>query len=240
MRFLYQKLALLVASALNIGTGHAQHQPVNFTNIKVLLLHLCDFDEELCLWVMRWLAYPLRNPGAKMDRALVINGEEGTGKRLFVNGVVRQLYEVGQARAIRDLKMHAALNEWAAAQLVVVHGQFSKSNAVRLKELVTAESVLVQQAEAERARRRRNYMNLVFLSNSPEFLPVIETDPRLCVVEAPPAREKAFYLAVAEEINNGGVDAFRDFLMRDLDMGSFDQHTAPPLHRAGRAVLEAA
>lgn len=239
MKALLAPIRRLFAATLGRVTDRTDHQPVNFTNIKALLLHLCDFDEELCLWVMRWMAYPLRNPGAKMDRALVVNGESGTGKNLFFNGVAARLYEVGQARTINDLKLGARFNEWAAAQLVVVVGRYSKASAMRLKELVVADTILIDR-KGEAARRRKNYMNLVFLSDSMEFLPVIETDRRLCIVEAPPRRDKAFYEAVVSEIRNGGVAAFRDYLMRDLYMGDFDQHTRPPMHAAGRAVLEAA
>lgn len=239
MTALLQKIRAIFAFGSSLFADRTQHQPVNFTNIKALLLHLCDFDQELSLWVMRWLAYPLRNPGARMDRALVVNGEEGTGKNLFFNGIAARLYEVGQRRSINDQKLFAIVNEWAASQFVVVTGQFSKANAAKVKEMVAAEAILVQR-KGEQPRRKKNYMNLVFLSSSTEFLPVIETDPRLCLIEAPPPREKAFYDAVVYEIMNGGLEVFRNFLIRDLDMGDFDQHTKPPMHAAGRAVLEAA
>lgn len=238
MKSLLQKLRLISAAV----AGHfdrRDYQPVTFCNIKALLMHLCDFDEELCLWVMRWLAYPLRNPGAKMGRALVVNGEKDSGKSLFFNGVAVRLYELGHGRVIHDAQLHAAYNEWATAPFVVVDGTFSKPHAARLKELVVADAILVER-KGQRARRRKNRTNFVFLSSSTEFLPVIETDRRLCVMEVPPRREAMLYRAAAYEMENGGVEAFRDFLMRDLDMGDFDEQTQPPMHRAGRAVLEAA
>lgn len=238
MKKMFAKIRQLIAGIARLN-DRDHHQPVNFTNIKALLLHLCDFDEELCLWVMRWLAYPLRNPGAKMGRALVVNGERNSGKSLFFNGVAARLYELDHGRVIHDAQLHAAYNEWATAPFVVVDGTFSKPHAARLKELVVADAILVER-KGERARRRKNRTNFVFLSSSTEFLPVIETDRRLCVIEVPPRREEMFYRAAAYEMENGGVEAFRDFLMRDLDMGDFDANTKPPMHRAGRAVLEAA
>ena len=30
-------------------------------------------------WVLRWLAYPLQHPGAKMRTAMVVHGDEGSG-----------------------------------------------------------------------------------------------------------------------------------------------------------------
>lgn len=238
MKSLSLTIRAVIAAAFGLLAERSHHQPVNFTNIKALLLHLCDFDQDLCLWVMRWLAYPLRNPGSKMDRALVVNGEDGTGKALFFTKVAARLYEDDDSRVILDFQLHAAFNGWAKSRFVVADGTYTKATAARLKELVTASGLIVEERK-ERPRRRKNYMNLVFLSNSTEFLPVIESDRRLCVIEAPPPRERSFYAAAAYEIENGGVDAFRDFLLRDLDMGDFDEHTMPPRHQAGR-VLEAA
>ena len=37
--------------------------PTSCGNINALLLHLCDFDHALHMWVLRWLAFPLQNPG---------------------------------------------------------------------------------------------------------------------------------------------------------------------------------
>lgn len=67
-------------------------RPAHCGNIMTLLAHLCDMDDELQLWVLRWLAYPLRNPGARMSTALVLNGGQGSGKSLFLNFVVAELY----------------------------------------------------------------------------------------------------------------------------------------------------
>ena len=201
------------------------------TNIDVLLMHLCDFDRERYSYILRWLAYPLRNPGAKMRYGLAIKGEEGTGMSLFFRDVAVALHQ-GDGRAIHADALNSTFNHsWAGAALVVVNGKVARHALERMKTLMTSDSVIVYRAH-EPARWVPNRMNFIFTSGDVDFLPVV-TGRRFMVVEAPPAREKAFYQAVASEIKDGGVDAFRDYLLHGIDMAGFNETTIPPgLERA--------
>lgn len=227
IRRTWAALAARLASRTN-------HQPLDYCNIMALLRHLCDFNDEKVLWVLRWLAYPLRHPGAKMDMALVVNGERGTGKRLFFQTVVAALYgEAAYARpAVRPL---ATYSNWpTGVRLLVLRGVFSKWNATRLKELAAADVLLTNDDGI--IYPQVNRLNIVFLSDSPEFLPVLDSDPRLFVVEAPPPMPSACYAAIVDEIMHEGVEAFLHFLLYDLDMGDFNEHTRPPGSPLQRAI----
>jgi len=55
-------------------------------NLIDLLRYMCAGDKEpekLFDWVLRWLAYPIQRPGAKMRTTLVLHGPQGTGKTCF-------------------------------------------------------------------------------------------------------------------------------------------------------------
>jgi hypothetical protein len=213
--------------------------PAHCGNINALLLHLCDFDYDLHDWVLRWIAYPLRNPGAKMSTALVVNGGHGTGLSLFFDKVVGQMHGDG-ARVIRGDLLDAAFNSWADnARYVLVEGHFNAKIASKVKHWVAGSHVTIK-AKYERAQMQENQMNMVFLSSSDEFLPVSCGDRRFIVIEAPPAREHRFYQAVATEIQNGGVEVFQDYLMNRLDMKGFTPHTPPPTAHSGVQTLPSA
>jgi hypothetical protein len=236
MKKMIRNLQLLGAAIVRRLTDRTAHQPPNFANIQALLLHLCDYDEVLCHWVLCWLAYPLRNPGAKMDMGLVVNGEEGTGKSLFFDTIMRRVYGDHSVAVADAAQLHAAFNGWAeGTRLAVFEGKFTKKNAARLKELIASASLELF-VRFKPTQTRKNRMNFVFLSTSSEFVPVIESDRRLAVLEVPPRQAPRFYLAVRAEIDNGGVDAFREYLMRGLDMRGFDEHTRPPDDPARRAL----
>lgn len=207
-------------------TDRTHHQPVNYANISALLLYLCDFDEDKCLWVMRWLAYPLRNPGAKMSRALVIAGPKGAGKRLFFERVITELYADGGARVF--LEPLATLSIWPTGTRLMIRAEpLSRGNLDRLRDLVMAKDVLQRPARGD-AARRPNRTNFVLIADAPHQAQPDRDQRRLCVIETPGPMSTAFYRSVEYEIENDGVEAFRDFLMRDLDMGDFDAMTPPP------------
>jgi hypothetical protein len=240
MKATTSKLRLILSTILGPFSREANHAPASCNNIRALLLHLCDHDQEACQWVMRWLAYPLRHPGAKMDIGVVVNGEAGTGKTLFFEDVAAELYEGDGARVLPVRQLHDAFTRWAfGTRLLVVDGMFSKKNVTRLKQLISTPHLrLAEKGKTERVID--NATNFVFLSTSTEFLPVLESDRRLFVLEAPPRQSDTFYRAVAHEIRNGGVDAFRHYLLHGLDMAGFDPSTRPPADPAQRALREVA
>src|SRR5690606_15039791 len=57
-----------------------------------LLMHLCG-EREVVIWILKWLAYPLQNQGAKMATSILVHGEvQGAGKSLFFGKVMREIY----------------------------------------------------------------------------------------------------------------------------------------------------
>jgi len=231
---LIQRLTSIIHTiGVNISTPPAAPARISAhcTNIDVLLMHLCDFDRERYTYILRWLAYPLRHPGAKMRYGLAIKGEEGTGMSLFFEDVAVALHQ-GDGRAIHADALNSTFNHsWAEAALVVVDGKVPRHAVESMKALMTSDSVVVYRARAP-AKWAPNRMNFIFTSGHADPLPA-GTDRRFMVVEAPPAREKVFYQAVASEIKDGGVDAFRDYLLHGIDMTGFNETTIPPgLERA--------
>lgn len=202
-------------------------RPTHCGNILTLVAHLCDMDDDLQLYVLRWLAYPLRNPGAKMSTALVFNGGQGSGKNLFFNHVAAALYGDNAAN-IRPNDLYSKFNYWAvSANLVVVDGDYAPRHLERMKVFHAAEAFVIT-LEGHAPRTVVNRLNFVYLSDQEDFLPSDAGSRRFVVVEVPPARPHSFYEAIAHEIANGGLDAFRDYLMHGLDMGDFNEHTRPP------------
>ena len=226
MKNLGKRIVNLVRAAWAYLVSKPQTPP-HCGNINHLLLHLCDFDYELHAWVLRWLAYPLRNPGAKMERGLIVNGGEGTGKTMFFQHVMAQIY--GDAsRHIGERKLASAFTPWMpGARYIVVAGILSRNCVPALKQLVSSQFVTVNQ-QGLPAYAAENEMNFVFLADSDNFVPPTLDQRRFVVIEAPPKREPRFYRAVADEINNGGVHVFRDYLMHHLDMEGFTQYSTPP------------
>ena len=78
----------------------------------------------------------------------------------------------------------------------------------------------------------------MFLSNELQPLALDKTDRRYLVVWTPPALEREFYVDVAKELKEGGIEAFYHYLMHELDMGDFDEHTKPIYNEAKDNLIE--
>lgn len=203
--------------------------PANCTNINSLLMHLCDFDQRTYRYLVKWLAYPLCNPGAKMQYAILANGQAGSGAAIFFANVMAAIY-AHAARTLNEKEANDRLNAWIhGARFVVIDTHLPAKLAAAIKTLVASPDIAMErQPYGREPIRVKNQMNIVLLSNSENFLPLSACDRRFFVIEVPPKREKIFYDAVLDEINNGGVDAFRDYLLHGVDLTDFNQFSEPP------------
>lgn len=197
------------------------------TNINMLLMHLCDFDADSYSYVLQWLAYPLRNPGAKMSYGIVVNGNGyRSGTSLFFQHVAVSLHQ-GNAKIIHSSQLDDRYKSWATAPLVVVDGSATQRAMDIVKGLMAADNLLINR-KGQLPALAENRMNFVFLSDDINSRRRSLAARRFMVIDAPPARERVFYQAIAHEIENGGVDAFRDYLMHGIDMDGFNETTLPP------------
>lgn len=213
----------------------------NCMQIRVLLSHLCDGNEDLETWILRWLAYPLRNPGAKMETSIIMHGDEGSGKNFFFEKVVKAIYgEYGYV--IGNAQLESNFNDWASMKLFMVADEVVtraelKQMKGKLKYLVAGDTVIVN-PKGLPEHSEANQMNFVFLSNELQPLALDKTDRRYLVVWTPPALGADFYKGVWKEIEAGGIEAFYHFLVHELDMGDFNEHTKPLYNEAKDNLIE--
>lgn len=209
--------------------------------IQALLLHLVDGNNDMFDWIARWLAYPLRNPGAKMETSIIMHGDEGSGKNFFFEKVVKAIYgEYGYV--IGNQQLEAPFNDWASMKLFMVADEVVtraelKQMKGKLKYLVSGDTIIIN-PKGLPEHSEWNQMNFVFLSNELQPLALDKTDRRYLVVWTPPALTKEFYISVAEEIEQGGIQAFYHYLMYELDMGDFNEHTKPIYNQAKDNLIE--
>jgi putative DNA primase/helicase len=214
------------------------------TPILTLLESLCaaeDNVDECVAWILRWLAFPLQNPGAKMQTALLMFGEkQGTGKSLFFQDVISPIFgEYGTVASQHQLE--SSFTAWRSRKLFVLFEEVLSrddkySHNGTLKYMVTGNSMSINQKNLPE-RIERNHMNSVFLSNEPQPIPIELEDRRFMVIEARQKQPQEFYDQVADAISRGGVEAFYHFLL-SFPMGDFGAHTKPMMTLAKERVIE--
>lgn len=208
-----------------------------------LLWYLCSAESnatEVYQWLLRWIAYPIQHPGAKMASATVMHGKQGTGKSMFFKAVCRIYGQYGLT--INQSAVENPRNTWLASRLFVLAEEVIARKELHhvknaLKDLITGDTVYVD-PKFVNPYPERNHVNLVFLSN--ELMPVIlEDDDRRHLVIWTPAipLSDEFYAQVKQEMADGGIAALHDYLL-NLDLGDFHTNTKPPMTRAKRDLVD--
>lgn len=210
-------------------------------DILAVLRHLVDGEDDpaaLYAWIIKWLAYPIQHPGAKMQTALLIHGPEGTGKNL-VFGAVRQIY--GRYGCIfSQTELESQFNGWSSGKLfgigneVVTRAELYHQQG-RLRNMITEPEWQVNEKNLP-TRLEANHCNFVFFSNRLDIAKLDPDDRRYCVVWTPPPAGGALYEAAADELRNGGTAALHHHLL-NVELADFDPHTKPPITRSKRELI---
>lgn len=191
-------------------------------------------------WVLKWIAYPLQHPGAKMQTAILMFGEkQGTGKSLFWEGVVKAIYgEYGTTAGQHQLD--SQFTEWRSRKIFVLFEEvLSRSDRYNhlgtIKHMITGRTQRIN-PKGLPEREEANHLNSVFLSNEPQPIPLELEDRRFLVVESRNVLGIDHQAAVKAELANGGIEAFYKFLLA-YPLGDFDPHTKPLMTRSKEKII---
>lgn len=208
-----------------------------------LLKFMCGNEpnsDDVFNWILKWLAYPLQHPGAKMHSAIVVHGPQGSGKSRFFEAYSKIFGPYGRVlgqEALED-KFNA---DWAEKKLFILADEvlaraemFHIKN--RLKGFITGDSIRVNPKNVA-AHNEKNQMNIVFLSNERMPLVLENDDRRHCVIWVPPKPDDAFFELLNAEIADGGVVALHAALLA-LDLGDFKPWTRPPMTGAKSDLIQ--
>ena len=207
-----------------------------------LLEYLCSKEENhrtVFDWVIKWIAYPIQHPGAKMRTALVFHGPQGTGKNLFFEAVMSIYGEYG--RIVDQAAIEDKFNDWASRKLLMIADEVVARQELyhvknKLKSFVTGEWIRINPKNVA-AHDEKNHVNLVFLSNESQPLVLEKDDRRYTVIHTPEKLTTEFYQQVRDELIHGGVAALHHYLL-NLDLGEFDEHSKPPMTSAKTNLIE--
>jgi putative DNA primase/helicase len=225
------------------GGWPTQPKPGTCTALLDLLMYLCGNEanrEEVYQWMLRWLAYPIQHPGAKMHSAIVVHGPQGTGKSRFFEAYGKIFGPYGRVlgqEALED-KFNA---DWAEKKLFILADEVLARQDMfhiknRLKGFITGDTIRVNPKNIA-AHNEKNQMNIVFLSNERMPLVLENDDRRHCVIWVPPKLSDDFFAEVNAEIEGGGIEALHHYLL-NLDLKDFKPWTRPPMTGAKQDLIQ--
>lgn len=207
-----------------------------------LIRYLCGEDngDEVFWWLLRWMAYPLQHPGAKMSSAIIMHGPQGTGKSTVFQTYAKIFGDYATVLNQRGLE-DKFNSDWSESKLFILAEEVVTRQEIwhiknELKELVTGEWIRINPKNIA-AYRQRNHINLAFLSNEGQPLPLENDDRRHLVIWTPGERERAYYDAINRELDNGGIEAFYHHLL-NLDLEGFHPKQRPPMTEAKAELIQ--
>lgn len=210
------------------------------TRIRQHLGLLCNNRADEYSFLLKWIAYPLQHPGAKMATAVVMFGSEGPGKSLLWEQVIRRIYgdygtTIGQAQLESQFTGWQSRKLFALAEEVVSREEMRHYKGV-LKHLVTGETLQINEKNMP-VREESNHLNFVFLSNSTVPLALDDGDRRYLVLYVDRVPPQEYFESLRAEIDGGGIEAFYHYLL-NLDLTGFGPHTKPPLNDEKQALID--
>lgn len=210
--------------------------------IIYLLKHLCrDEGKEAYEWLLKWLAYPLQHVGGKMATAVIMHGDtHGTGKSMFWELVYKRIY--GRfAATLGQGQLESNWTEWKQEKLFVLFEEILNrsdkySHIGEIKHAITGATHQISKKFVS-TWEEANHLNMAFLSNEHQPIPVEPADRRFLVIWTREQLAPEWQRRVDEACANGGVEAFYHYLLT-LDLGDFTPNTKPPMTKAKARLID--
>lgn len=191
-------------------------------NCLRLLAHIrdviCGGDRKLYKYVLRWCAWAAQNPGRPAETALVLLGEEGTGKGTFATVMTKIFGAHGRQIGSSDKFLGKFSDHLANLCFVFADEAInpeSKGEEARLKSYVTEARISVE-GKFRDPTEVENHLKIIIASNNEKVIPAGPTARRfvVCDVSAAKRGDRAYFNVLKREIGDGGVEAFFDLLLR--------------------------
>jgi hypothetical protein len=216
--------------------------------LELLSSNLADL--ELQEWVLDWLAWPLRHPGAKMNTLLLIFGPSGTGKDLFLRPM-HTIYGNNAVKVSNDELKSTFTSLYAARQFIhadELKRTPSASDSVnqKIKGMVTNQMMTVNR-KGDPEYKIKNVANLAITSNYYDCIKLDEDDRRAAIIRWSPVTESLdrrgmqdYWRPLAKWLeSDAGAAAIYAYLL-DRNLTGFDPAAWAPSTIWKEQVIDAA
>ncbi|MCT7471013.1 DUF5906 domain-containing protein [Aliarcobacter cryaerophilus] len=155
--------------------------------IGKLILHLVNYDRQRLYWVINWLAYFFQ--GLKKSQvALVLLGEQGAGKGIFFNEVIKPLFGEDFVKTINDKSLNtnykgSLVENTLFFNLDEISAKNSSSSSIKnfLKALVTNTTITAEKKFKNLEKDTPIYGQILITSNELYALEIEPSDRRFTV-----------------------------------------------------------
>jgi hypothetical protein len=221
-----------VPGALNLWEGFSVKATAgDWSLFRHHMLHIvCGGDKDCFEYLIRWMARCVQEPESSGQIAIVLRGDKGCGKSLFVE-IFGRLF--GQHFLMTAVAEHVAGRFNDHLQTVVVlfgdEAFFAgdKNHERVLKALVTQDELSFE-GKHRPVKVGRNHVHLMLASNSTWVVPAHGKERRFLVLDVSGEKidDRAYFSGIVQQMKNGGSEAMLHELLR-LDLKDFEVRDIP-------------
>ncbi len=186
---------------------------------------ICKGNDKHYEWVLNWCAHYVQCPWEKPGTAIVMQGNEGTGKGIFANALVRMIGNHHGVHITQTGHLTGNFNNHLANKVMVFADEVTwggrKSDEGVLKTLIT-EPDMVMEPKGVDAFMVRSFCRLVIASNEDWVVPTGPTARRFLFLEVSDSRrgDARYFQQIDSQLRAGGLAAFHRYLQTiDLSVG---------------------
>ncbi len=197
---------------------------------------LCGGDEDIYLYVLRWMARAVQFPGKPGQVAIVLKGRMGTGKSFFAKTFGRlfgrhYLSVSDSKRLVSNFNSHLRDCVVLFADEAFYAGD--KKHESILKALITEEMLAIE-AKGKDIEMGASCLHIIMSSNEDWAVPAAMDDRRFLILDVQDKKrnDHKHFEKIQAQMEAGGYSALLDMLLK-MDITSFNVR-----HRPETAALE--
>jgi hypothetical protein len=186
-----------------------------------VLDNICCGNKEYDNYLLNWMAYALQHPDRQAEVAVVMRGNEGTGKgvaaKQFGQLLGSHFRHIVHAKHLTG-HFNAHLQQCSVLFADEAFFAGDRSHESILKALITEETLLIEPKGID-PFPVRNCVHLIMSSNSDWVIPAGADARRYFVLNVGNAhiQDHSYFAAIAQEMDTGGREALLHYLLsRDL------------------------
>jgi hypothetical protein len=192
-------------------------------HIKVLM----NFDDSCVEYFLDWLADILQNPSRLNGKAVIINGQHGCGKDLFIGWFGEKI--IGMEHTFRTAKPDKDLFDtfnMSRKNKILMHMEeaskfvMDNANAETFKNMITDPYCSIREMRKDNTQNVKNFNRFVLSTNNKDAVPIAPTERRYFAVRASPkyCNDMEYFNTLIASMKDEGVQkGFYDFLIsRDI------------------------
>jgi hypothetical protein len=195
------------------------------------LVHYIMRKPEYAEWFLKWLAFPVQNPGEKLFQACFVYSKvQGVGKTFVVDPVMELIQGRENFHRLKNANLTSSFNAYAGSKTFVVVNEIylsdykdRRATMGAIKDMITNERTEVN-IKFQPIQNYTDHCNYFFSSNHDDALVIEKDERRLFVIHAPEETlPESTYVELDEYIRHGeGAHNIMHYLQNHIDTSDFN------------------